>query len=159
MLHAYVYDQANWECHLPLVLHAYRTAVHTSSSFELMYGRFPQRSPFPASSANEPSSYQSQLHTKLVKLHDFVETHFTEAAHMQRNSDAHKTWAQFFSVNPVWLFNNTARKLDPHWEGKWRIHAFPGLVTYVIHDDKRYRTVHVNCLRRCDQPDLESTLS
>ena len=88
-----VQDQADWECHLPLVLYTYRTVVHTStgvSPFELMYGRSPEKSPFPTSTAYDPSSYQSQLQAKLAKLHDFVETHFTEAAHRQRNSVGHR---------------------------------------------------------------------
>ena len=161
MLRAYVQDQADWECHLPLALYAYCTAVHTStrvSPFELMYGRSPQKSPFPTSTAYDPSSYQSQLHAKLAKLHDFVETNLAEAAHLQRSSDVHRTQARLFSVgDPVWLFIPTAGKLNPHWEGKWRIHAIPGPVTYVNYDGTRYRTVHVNCLRCRVQPDLEST--
>ena len=49
MLRAYAQDQADWECHLPLVLYVYHTAVHTStgvSAFELMYGHSPEKSPF-----------------------------------------------------------------------------------------------------------------
>ena len=159
-LHAYVQDQADWECHLPLVLYAYRTAVHTStgvSPFELMYGRSPEKSPFPTSTAYDPSSYQSQLQARLAKLRDFVETHLTEAAHRQRNSVGHKTQTLLFNVgDPVWLSIPTAGKLDPCWEGKWRIHAIPGPVTYVIQDGARYKTVHVNRLRHRIQPDMQT---
>ena len=135
MLRAYVQDQADWECHLPLVLYAYRTAVHTStgvSPFELMYGRSPEKSPFPTSNAYDPSSYQSQLQAKLAKLRAFVETHLTEAAHQQRNSVGHKTQTRLFNVDdPVWLSIPTAGKLDPRWEGKWRIHAHVLMYVYV----------------------------
>ena len=96
MLHAYAQDQADWECHLPLILYAYRTAVHTStevSPFELMYGRYPQKSPFPLCTAYDPSSYQSQQRAKVALLRDFVETHITEAQHLQRNSYDHRTRA------------------------------------------------------------------
>ena len=100
-----------------------------------MYGRSPEKSPFPTSTAYDPSSYQSQLQARLAKLRDFVETHLTEAAHRQRNSVGHKTQTRLFNVgDPVWLSIPTAGKLDPCWEGKWRIHAIPGPVTYVIQD-------------------------
>ena len=101
MLRAYVQDQADWECHLPLVLYAYRTAVHTStgvSPFELMYGHSPEKSPFLTGTAYDPSSYQPQLQTRLAKLRDFVETHLTEAAHRQRNAVGHKTQTRLFNV-------------------------------------------------------------
>ena len=63
-----------------------------------------------------------------------------------------------FNVDdPVWLSIPTAEKWDPCLDGKWRIHAIPGPVTYVIHDGPRYKTVHVNRLWRHIQPDLEST--
>ena len=42
LLRAYVTEQAEWECHLPLVLYAYCSATHSStglSPFELMFGR------------------------------------------------------------------------------------------------------------------------
>ena len=42
MLRAYVQQQHDWEPYLPLVLYAYRTAVHAPtgvSPFELMFGR------------------------------------------------------------------------------------------------------------------------
>ena len=161
MLRAYAQDQADWECHLPLVLYAYRTAVHTStrvSLFELMYGRSPQKSPFPPCTAYDPSSYQSQLRAKVAQLRDFGETHITEAQHLQRSSNDHGTRARDLCVgDPVWLSIPTAGKLDPRWEGKWRIHAIPGPVTYIIYDGTRYRTVYANRLRHRIQLDSKST--
>ena len=93
-----------------------------------------------------------------IQLRDFVETHITEAQHLQRSSYDHGTWARDFCVgDPVWLSIPTAGKLDPRWEGKWRIHAIPGPVTYIIYDGTSYRTVHVNRLRHRIQPDIQST--
>ena len=45
LLRSYVEKEADWEQHLPLVLFAYRTAIHSStgtSPFLLMFGRQPK---------------------------------------------------------------------------------------------------------------------
>ena len=46
----------------------------------------------------------------------------------------------------------TAGKLNPKWEGKWRIQSIQGPTTYTITDGDRTRTVHINCLRHRIQP-------
>ena len=102
----------------------------------------------------------AQLRAKVAQLRDFVETYITETQHLQRSSYDHRTPARDFCVgDPVWVSILTAGKLDPSWEGKWSIHAIPGPVTYIIYDGTRYRTVHVNCLRHCIQPDFKAPLS
>jgi len=71
MLHVYVETQSDWEKYLSLILFAYRTAVHSStgiSPFELMFGRPPQRPPFPPDTTYNPTSYFHQLHSKLSQL-------------------------------------------------------------------------------------------
>ena len=47
--YCYMETKDNWEKFLPLVLHAYRTAVHSStrvSPFQIMFGRSPAVTPF-----------------------------------------------------------------------------------------------------------------
>ena len=66
MLRSYVENEADWERHLPLVLYAYRTSVHSSTGIEpyvLMFGRQPHtvNTGFEPSVANDPSSYASIL--------------------------------------------------------------------------------------------------
>ena len=68
MLRAYVLHQNDWEEYLPLVLYAYRTAIHTStgvSPFEFMFGRNAHKPPLPSKVAHDVTSYQHQLQAKL----------------------------------------------------------------------------------------------
>ena len=160
MLRSYVHDHAEWEQYLPLVLFAYRTAMHAStgvSPFEMMFGRSPHQPPLPEASAHDVVSYQNQLRSKLAQLTDFVETHMTEAAHKQKLCyDRHTTSRSFKCGDSVWLTSPTAGKLDPKWEGDWEVQAVNGPATYTITDGKRTKTVHVNRLRSRIQPSLRT---
>jgi len=71
MLHAYVETQSDWVIYLPLILFASSTGI---SPFELMFGRPPQRPPFPPDTTYDPTSHSHQLHSKLSQLYDLVET-------------------------------------------------------------------------------------
>ena len=136
------------EQYLPLVLYAYRTAVHTStgvSPFELMYAHKP---PLPSKVAYDVTSYQHQLQAKLSQLMDFVEAHNTQARSQQKQYFDKHTSARSFAVGyPVWLSVPTAGKFDPRWEGEWIIQSIVSPTTYTVHDGLRTRTVHINRLR------------
>ena len=70
-------EPANWERYLPLVLYAYRTAVHSStgvSPFVLMFGRQPRSTQFEPQLAFDPISYKGHMQEKLAELQDLVET-------------------------------------------------------------------------------------
>ena len=163
MLRAYVQEEADWERFLPLVLYAYRTAVHSSTGFapfELMFGRIPQKPVVHPHTAHDPSSYHDQLQAKLAQLRDFVETYIAESAHHQKTSfDRHAQTRTFQVGDSVWLSIPTAGKLDPRWEGKWVVHSIPGPTSYTITDGKRFRTVHVNRLQQRIQPDADDPQS
>ena len=79
-------DQADWERYLPLVLFAYRTAVHSSTRFlpfELMFGHPALTSPLPSLEfiTFHVNADQFKLCSTLAQLKDFVEIHISEAAH------------------------------------------------------------------------------
>jgi len=152
MLRAYVLNNTDWEQYLPLVLYAYRTAIHTStgvSPFELMYGRCAHKPPILSKVAHDVTSYQHQLQAKLSQLMDFVEAHNTQASNQQKQYFDKQTLARTFSVgDPVWLSIPTAGKLDPRWEGEWIIQTVVSPTTYTIHDGLRTKTVHIDRLRR-----------
>ena len=117
MLQAYVQEEAHWEHFLPLVLYAFRIAVHSStgiSPFELTFRHSPQKFVLHPITANDPSSYHGQLQSKLAQLRDFVETNIAEKAHHQKISyDNHVKMHSFQVGNSVWLFKPTAENLDP----------------------------------------------
>ena len=158
MLRSYITDHAEWERYLPFVLFAYRTAVHASTGvtpFEMMFGRAPQQLPFPEATAYDITSYQNSLRSKLAQLTDYVETHMTEAAYKQKLCyDQHTSVRSFKAGDAVWLASPTAGKLDPKWEGNWKVQTIKGPTTYTISDGTRTKTVHVNRLRPRMQPAL-----
>lgn len=151
MLRAYVQQQHDWEQYLPLVLYAYRTAVHAStgvSPFELMFGRQGHKPPLPSTTAHDVLSYQCQLRAKLAQLADFVESHNVQAHTQQKHYfDQHTRIRSFTIGDPVWLSIPTAGKLDPRWEGGWKIKSVQNPTTYTISDGGRIKTVHINRLQ------------
>jgi len=161
LLRTYVEEESDWERFLPLVLHAYRTSVHSStgvSPFMLMLGRQPKRPDLgaPDTAAYDPTSYQAQITCKMAKLQDFVETHLVHSATKQQTFyNKHSEQRQFKVGDPVWLSIPTAGKLDPKWEGGWKIVKVVSPINMQIQDGKRTRVVHVNRLRHRFQPALE----
>ena len=62
------------------------------------------------------AQFPAVLQSKLAKLQDLVETHNAEAASSTLSSECH-----FIASDLVWLLIPTAGKLDPRWDGRWRI--------------------------------------
>ena len=156
MLRSYVETKEQWEKYLPLVLYAYRTAVHSSTGFtpfELMYGRPPQQAPFEQSYSFHVNSYQQHLQAKLAEMRDFVGTNLTESANRQRDNYNKHSYTRKFAVGDhVWLSIPTAKKLDPQWDGRWTITAVKGPLNMEISDGTVSKVVHVNRLRYRIQP-------
>ena len=146
MLRAYVSHESEWEKFLPLVMFAYRISVHTTTSaspFDLMLGRSAHTPPLPAchAPAYDASSYPEQLHCKLSKLYDFVETNIIDTTrHQQQSYNCHVQQRSFKLGDTVWLDIPTAGKLDPKWQGRWMVKDIQGPTTYVITSD---RAVHI----------------
>ena len=151
LLRSYVEKEADWEQHLPIVLFAYRTAIHSSmgtSPFLLMFGRQPKIRDFDDSRAYDISSYQQQLQAKLADLQGFVETNLVEAAQAQKLSYDHQSrTTNFHKGDSVWLSIPTAGKLSPRWEGDWTIQEVKSAVTMKITYGHHSKVVHVNHLR------------
>ena len=156
LLRVYVEKHDDWEQYLPLVLYAYRTSVHSSTRvtpFMLMYGRQPRQTGSPCSTAFDPESYSAHLSAKLAELRDFVDTNLAAAAEHQKSSyDRNSTTRSFKIGDLVWLSIPTAKKLDPRWEGEWRVKSVKALLSVEITDGRRTQVVHVNRLHHRHQP-------
>ena len=122
LLRVYTDTQAaDWEHYLPLVLYAYRTAVHSSTGvtpFQMMFGKVPREETLIPQLSFQPQSYQAQLQAKLAELQDMVETHIVDSAMAQKfDYDARTSKRSFQLDDLVWLSVPTAGKLDPLWRG------------------------------------------
>lgn len=150
LFRTYTSRQADWEQHLPLVLYAYRSAVHSSigvAPFQLMFGRSQGQNILLVNTAYDPGTYQAHLQAQLARCQDFVESQLVESAAAYKDAyDSHSKHRTFESGDLVWLSVPTARKLDPRWEGGWRVTSFKGKVNVEIADGKRNKVVHVNRL-------------
>ena len=153
MLRAFVEKESDWERYLPLVLYAYRTAVHSSTGvtpFSLMFGRSPSGThQVPPLTGFEPECYSAHLNAKLTELRKFVQESIEDAAQSQKEQyDLRSTKERILHKgDPVWLSIPTAGKLDPRWEGGWTIQEVKSSVNMKIHDGQRTKVVHVNRLR------------
>lgn len=168
MLRTFVEKESDWERYLPLVLYAYRTAVHSSTSvtpFSLMFGRSSSGAhQFPSLTGFEPECYSAHLNAKLSELRKFVQETIGDAAKAQKEQyDLRSTEERILHKgDPVWLSIPTAGKLDPRWEGGWTIQEVMSSVNMKIHDGQRSKVVHVNRLRYRwipQQSDLEEDSS
>ena len=57
----------------------------------------------------------------MAELHDFVESKLALVASKQKSS-YNKSNQHSFKVNdPIWLPVPTTGKLDPKWEGNWKV--------------------------------------
>ncbi|KAL5510662.1 hypothetical protein EMCRGX_G006248 [Ephydatia muelleri] len=112
LLRAYVQQQSDWECQLPLLLYAYRTARHTSthlSPFLLLMGRDPVLTIMPSLAGDDgkghvPHSYEHTLTVRLTELRDLVVCHITQEAQRQKAFYDSTTKSRTFNVgDAVWL--------------------------------------------------------
>eukprot|EP00731_Ephydatia_muelleri_P005310 Em0002g1486a len=163
LLRTYAQRQDDWEKHLSLVLYAYRTATHSStgtSPFQLMYGRQPKSSTFSSFTGYDAMQYQETLQAKLAELQDLVEAHIVESAKRHKGAYDQKSAERRFKTGDlVWLSIPTAGKLDPRWEGKWKVKIMKSPVTMEITDGKRTKVVHVNRLQPRIQPSVEEDVN
>ena len=83
-----------------------------------------------------------------------------KAANTQKSYYDKHTKAPSFVVNDkVWLSVPTAGKLQPKWEGGWRVMSVKSTVTIQITDGRRSKVVHSNRLQHRIQATANSSES
>ena len=149
-------NQSGRNIYIPLALYAYHTAVHTAtgmSPYVLMFGRQPQMSVFETPRAFDPTTYQFHLHAKLAQLKDFVESKLVSSAAEQKMFHDQRACVRLFQVDDnVWLSLPRAGKLDPKWQGDWKVVSVKSFVNVEISNGTQRKVVHINRLQHCVQP-------
>jgi len=163
LLRTYIDKESDWEKHLPLALYAYRTAVHASTGVSphvLMFGREPRSLLFDSQCSFDAGSYQQYLKAKLAELQDLVESNLVRSAgHQKTHYDKQSTTPSFVVHDKVWLSVPTAGKLQPRWEGDWKVTAIKSPVTIQIYNGRKSKVVHSNRLRHRFQAAVNSSES
>ena len=158
----------DWDTLIPYVLFAYREVPQAStgfSPFELLYGRSVRgpldvvRETWEATTKSDPNivSYVLAMREKLDKMTELVQENLSRAQCYQ------KTWydctarVREFGVGDrvVVLLPTSTHKLRAQWQGPYTIVRKFGEANYVIdmkNKGKRYRTFHVNMLKRWYEP-------
>ena len=158
-------DQKDWDCHLPYVLLAYRSAVHESTGFspnmmmlgrevrlpvDLLYGRPPNTS----NDHNLPE-YIAKQAERIEKVYEFARANLQIASESQKKQYDHRTTKSGFAVNDkVWIYHSIRKKgvstkLQDKWEGPFVIEERINDVLYRIKNmpSRRADVVHVDKLK------------
>ena len=142
------------------MLYAYLTAVHSStgsSPFLLMFGRHPTLTPFSPSTAFDSTSYPAHAYPCQAcrTARPCGIQSIAAAAHHQKSAYDQHSLPTVYSVGDlVWLSIPTAGKLDPRWEGRWKIKSIKSPVNMEIMDGLRTKIVHINRLQHRIQPSI-----
>lgn len=150
--------QKDWDQYLPLLMMAYRTAVHETTRQTpalLLFGR-ELRTPiglacgFPPDSEITSNTYLDRLMERLQEVHDFTRQNLQSASRrMKDRYDLRVNTHQFATGDLVWLYNPKRRvgrcpKLQRNWEGPYEIIRQINDVVYTIRKAGKAKTLTVH---------------
>lgn len=153
-------DPKIWDTLAPFATYSYNTAIHSAtnySPFELVFGRTPE---FPTKLSNKPSPvYNYDNYSKLLKFyleraHHFARNNLIDAKHKYKTDYDKLTTTKNFRVDDLVLIKNNAHKvgecskLAPKWLGPFRIIKIISPVNYIIKQNNKNKTYHVNNLKK-----------
>ncbi|MCG7876282.1 MAG: RNase H-like domain-containing protein [Candidatus Thiodiazotropha endolucinida] len=168
MLSAFVSEhQRDWDEYVPLVMMAYRSSVHESTStspsmmtfgreirlpIDLIFGQ-------PGSEGNEKvfgSQYARQLEDRLNEVHEFARNRMKLASDaMKRKYDIRTNLNMFEVGDSVWLFDPVRKiglnpKLQRPWKGPFKVIEKISDILYRVKQSPRHRSrvVHHDKLRK-----------
>ena len=128
-------NQTDWDLHIPMLLLAYRSAMHEATGWtpsEMLFGRslrLPCDLLFgkPQDAPSSPDQYVSNLEARLESIHRFARDRINLVSDkMKTRYDARAREPDFKEGDRVWLFNPTRRKgrcpkLQHNWDGPYTI--------------------------------------
>ena len=176
MLSAFVTERGNdWDTHLPYVMMAYRSSVHSSTSCTpqiMVYGRelnLPVDLMFPSAHEedNPPCgpAYVEYLRKAITTAHDFARDHLQKAAIRQkRGYDAYTRDRPAFKdgdlVRYFYLPLTQGNKFARPWTGPWRIISKVTEVDYrisLVSQPAKTRVVHMDYLKPFERQELPTS--
>jgi len=153
-------NQTDWDMHLPMLLLAYRSAVHEAiklSPSEMMFGRslrLPCDLLFgrPSDTPSSPEQYVRDLESRLESVHQFARERINLVSdRMKARYDIRSTDRCFKEGDLVWLYNPKRRrglspKLQPNWEGPYTVITKLSDVVYRIQKspNSKPKVIHLN---------------
>ena len=159
-------NQRDWDSHLPVLMMAYRSAVHETTSFtpcELMFGRqidlpidLQFGRPEQESGDQGKTEYVHRLQARLERIHAFAREHLKLGSERNKRYYDHKASHRGFERGaPVWLHNPRRKKgrtpkLQRPWEGPYLVISRLDDLIYRIQKGPRSKptVVHVDRLKK-----------
>ena len=159
-------NQRDWDSHLPILMMAYRSAVHETTSFtpcELMFGRqidlpidLEFGRPDQESANADKTEYVHRLQARLDRIHAFARENLKSGSERQKRNYDHKAQQRGFKPgDPVWLHNPSRKKgrtpkFQRPWEGPYLVTSRLDDLIYRIQRGPRSRpkVVHVDRLKQ-----------
>lgn len=154
--------QRDWDVYIPLFLLSYRSAVHESTAITPAYANFGRELKLPGDlltggppeATTEITEYASELRKKLSDVHALMrEMGLRAGEKMKTRYDRTANHRIFGEGALVWLHNPTRRKgkspkLQPSWDGPYRVVTAINDVTYRIQKSPRspMKVVHIDRL-------------
>ena len=165
-------NQRDWDRHLPLLLMAYRSAVHETTGctpsemmfgrelrlpVDLLYGR-----PEADGSFSDPVGYADRLRDQLATVHQYARDHLKLESERQKMGYDHRLCSRIFSPgDAVWFYNPRRRVgfspcLQRPWEGPYLITKRISDVVYRIQktSTSKPKVVHHDRLRPYEGRDV-----
>ena len=166
MLSLFVNDnQRDWDSHLPLLMMAYRSAVHETTGctpsemmfgrgirlpVDLLYGR-----PESGEDYSDATTYADKLRERLARVHRYAREHLKIESDRQKLSYDHRLCSRVFNPgDAVWFYNPRRRvgfcpSLQRPWEGSFLVTKRISDVGYRIQRSERSKpkVVHHDRLR------------
>ena len=125
-----------------------------------MFSREPHAFLFDSPLTFDPGSYQHYLQAKLAELQDLVESNLVNAVDQQKfHYDKQSKAPSFVIHDKVWLSVPTAGKLQPRWEGGWKVTSVKSPVTIEISNGRKSKVVDSNRLQHRVQAAANSSES